>query len=618
MKKNNGSLAIWISLGYLVIGMLWFLFFDRLLDTLFKNGDVIRVLQFYKEWAFVILSALVVFVLLSRRGKFHLPGANGQHEGALATANDMVENKQVEGGTLYRSEQLLRLFVEHTPAAVAMLDRDMRYIVVSHRYLTDYGLDDQDLVGRSHYDVFPEIPEHWKEIHRRCLAGAVEKADEDPFPRADGRLDWVQWEIRPWFGANREIGGIILFSEVVTRRKQAEEILQKRYKELTAVYEASQRLQKLLAPDQLAQEIIEVLEHTLDYTYSAVLLADRSHGIFEPFAISDQKKGGAFIQADKDYIRSKGARLGKGVTGWVFEHGESLCLGDVQSDPRYLSMREDIHSELCVPLRVHDQVIGVVNVESTQPDAYNKEDQQLLETVTTQIAIAIQNSRLIEELRLNGDRLSDLSRRLVDAYETERRTIGRELHDQFGQMLTAIKITLDMSRQLPPDAVEKKITQAQEIVADLLRRVSRLSLELRPSTLDDLGLISALTWHVNHYQEQTGIQVEFSHNGLDDRRFATEIETTGYRVVQEALTNVARHANAAQVRLDVRADGDWLEIRIEDDGVGFHPDKELAKKRGLTGMRERAQLVDGTFEILSEPGSGARMFIRLPLRDESS
>src|SRR3972149_351182 len=95
-----------------------------------------------------------------------------------------------------------------------MFDRDMRYIVASRRYLVDYDLGEQQIVGRSHYEVFPEIPERWKEIHRRCLAGAIEKADEAPSPRQDGRLDWVRWEIHPWYESTGEIGGIILFSEV--------------------------------------------------------------------------------------------------------------------------------------------------------------------------------------------------------------------------------------------------------------------------------------------------------------------------------------------------------------------------------------------------------------------
>jgi signal transduction histidine kinase len=195
----------------------------------------------------------------------------------------------------------------------------------------------------------------------------------------------------------------------------------------------------------------------------------------------------------------------------------------------------------------------------------------------------------------------------------ERRAIGRELHDQFGQMLTAIKITLEVAGQLPAEAAAKKIAQAQELATDLLGRVSRLSLELRPTMLDDLGLIAALIWHINRYQEQTGINVGFKHSGVEGERFSTAIETTAYRIVQEALTNVVRHAHAASVQITIGNDTGWLEIRIDDDGVGFDPQTALAKNRGLAGMRERAQLVGGVFHIESESGRGTHKVIRLPL-----
>jgi len=120
-------------------------------------------------------------------------------------------------------EAHLRLVVHHSPAGIAMFDRDMRYLVVSPRWIKDYGLEGREILGKSHYEVFPEIPERWKEIHRRCLAGATARQDEDPFPRADGTVDWVRWEIAPWRTAGGGIGGILMFSEVITDRKRAEE-----------------------------------------------------------------------------------------------------------------------------------------------------------------------------------------------------------------------------------------------------------------------------------------------------------------------------------------------------------------------------------------------------------
>ena len=123
------------------------------------------------------------------------------------------------------NEALLRLFIKHTPAAIAMFDTEMRYLQVSDRFLTDYELEGQDLIGKSHYEVFPNLPDRWKEVHKRILSGAVEQCEEDPYITSDGSTGWLQWESLPWRKGNGEIGGLILFTQVITARKRAEEAL---------------------------------------------------------------------------------------------------------------------------------------------------------------------------------------------------------------------------------------------------------------------------------------------------------------------------------------------------------------------------------------------------------
>jgi len=167
-----------------------------------------------------------------------LRDATGKVLAALGITRDITERKHTEA-TLREREQQLRLFVQHSPAAIAMLDTDMRYLLVSNRWLSDYRLGDLDVIGRSHYEIFPDIPERWKEIHRRCLAGGIENSEADPFPREDGSVDWVRWEIRPWLTAQGGIGGVLIFSEVITERKVAEQKLSRSEEQLRLALDAS-------------------------------------------------------------------------------------------------------------------------------------------------------------------------------------------------------------------------------------------------------------------------------------------------------------------------------------------------------------------------------------------
>lgn len=212
-------------------------------------------------------------------------------------------------------------------------------------------------------------------------------------------------------------------------------------------------------------------------------------------------------------------------------------------------------------------------------------------------------------LRESADRLKILSRRLIEVQEAERRRLALELHDEVGQILTGLKLTLEMSARQPAGEVRATIEQAQTLVNELMARARKMSLDLRPATLDHLGLLSALLWHIKQYGAQTHVRVEFKHSGLEGRRFPTEIETAAFRIVQEALTNVARHAETQEAIVRVWADGHGLGLQIEDKGKGFDTEAALNADNtsGLAGMRERAHLLGGSFLVESSPGAGTRL-----------
>ena len=150
--------------------------------------------------------------------------SQGEFLGYIGSVIDISERKQAEEAQR-ESKEILQLFIEHAPAALAMFDREMRYLAASRRWIADYGLSDKDIIGRSHYEVFPETPERWKAVHRRALEGEVLRSEEDSFERANGSIQWLMWEVRPWYAASGAIGGIVIFAEEITERKQAEQAL---------------------------------------------------------------------------------------------------------------------------------------------------------------------------------------------------------------------------------------------------------------------------------------------------------------------------------------------------------------------------------------------------------
>jgi signal transduction histidine kinase len=250
---------------------------------------------------------------------------------------------------------------------------------------------------------------------------------------------------------------------------------------------------------------------------------------------------------------------------------------------------------------------GVLLLEA--PAAQFDGDLSLLRDVAHEVTAAVTNARLFDAARRGNERLQELSRRLVEVQENERRHLGRELHDQIGQMLTGLKLSLAAARD--GGAGHPSLADAEDLVADLLSRVRTLSLELRPPMLDDAGLIPALAWHVSRYFEQTGVVVDFRHGEVG--RLDAEIEVAAFRIVQEAMTNAARHGDARHLSLRVWPAADRLLVQIEDDGVGFSPGgAPRAQTAGLTGMKERAHLVGGTISIESTPGAGTRVAVDLP------
>jgi len=306
----------------------------------------------------------------------------------------------------------------------------------------------------------------------------------------------------------------------------------------------------------------------------------------------------------------------------TLRRGDILRVDDMEaiSEPSQVIqiLREaGMRSFASAPLVMRGELIGTLNLSAELPGTFSHEVIEAAGEMASLLAISVHGAELLEQARSGSERVKLLSGRLLEVQEEERRRIARELHDEIGQSLTGLKLALETV--IPADYAETHLQSAQELAGELLTKVRELSLDLRPAMLDDLGLVPALLWQLDRYTTQTGVEVSFTQEGLD-ARFRPELETAAYRIVQEALTNVARHADVSVAWVSLWLEEEILVVRIEDKGRGFDVAAYQAgsASRGLAGMRERAALLGGELEITSSMESGTSVVARLPVQEAGS
>jgi signal transduction histidine kinase len=279
---------------------------------------------------------------------------------------------------------------------------------------------------------------------------------------------------------------------------------------------------------------------------------------------------------------------------------------------------QGIRSVMMVPMILQNQIVGILNLGSRSPHAFQREFEPITIEVAEALALAIHQTRLSEEIELNRKRLSRLSRRLMETQETERQRIARELHDQIGQSLVAVKLQLQsMSGLSERDHLVVRLRESIAVVERTIRQVRDLSFDLRPSVLDDLGLLATLRWYVDRQCGWAGVSAQFAPDP-PEMDLPPQIEVTAFRIAQEALTNALHHAQATEVCVCLEKRDRELVLRVQDDGIGFDEEAVLradyeGQSLGLLGMHERAQLAGGQLEIESAPGQGTMVQARLPL-----
>jgi signal transduction histidine kinase len=302
--------------------------------------------------------------------------------------------------------------------------------------------------------------------------------------------------------------------------------------------------------------------------------------------------------------------LGGSKTGRVLQRGRSERVDSVLDDPeidQQAARRMGVRSALYVPLVAGGRPIGVVVVHDKlgASSSFSDEDVRLTESLAARAATAVELSERVSR---------DTVRRVVEAQENERARLARELHDETGQALTSILLglkTLEESNQT--DESRAAVSDLRELVVSTLQDVRRLAVELRPASLDDFGLVPAIERLRDLVSEQSTVSMEV-HSQLGDQRLPAETETALYRIVQEALTNVLKHADARRVTVSLRRSDKAVTLVVQDDGEGFDPASVRDGGVGLLGMRERTALLGGRLTVESSNGAGTMLTVEIPIQ----
>ena len=367
-----------------------------------------------------------------------------------------------------------------------------------------------------------------------------------------------------------------------------------------ALVQAGIAITSELSLDAVLQKLVLIAAELTDARYSALGVIDRSGQELERFVTC----------GIDDATRATIGDLprGRGILGVLISDARPLRLDDLSADPRAVGFpphHPPMKSFLGVPVMTRGVAYGNLYLAEKQPSGpFSEEDEEIATLLAAQAAVAIENAGSVQR---------DALRRAVQAQEAERRRLARELHDETGQALTSMLLGLAaVERAETADDARVAAGELRELVVETLQNVRRLSVELRPSALDDFGLEPALRRLGQTVKESANLNVQVE-TRLGADRLLPEVETAVYRIVQEALTNVVKHASAERVSIVVTRMSERLLLIIEDDGSGFDPAAGPGEGLGLLGMRERVQLLDGSLTIDAAHGSGTTLAVELPL-----
>ncbi len=412
-----------------------------------------------------------------------------------------------------------------------------------------------------------------------------------------------------------KIYGMVLVFRNVTQQRGAMQEIKRQADRAEALMQVASQLNSQLELETVLNTICEITNRTLKASGTMVVLQGTQKETFQVMAAISEDPAlkayrGTRFEIPKEVFRALLSR-----------ENPVVVIQNVQDYPAlpYLELfkKVDIKTLAIAALFHGNDLIGALISAFTHKSKFLPEDEvTLLRGLADQASSAIENAELFEQVRAGRERQRKLAKSLVDIQEAERRHIAKELHDQLGQVLTGLQFMLESTKNQASGTQRSNLEEIQNAVSDIIRQVREMSLNLRPSMLDDMGLLPTLHWHIDRYTSQTGIRVNFRCDEFPER-FPLETETAAYRIIQEALTNVARHAQVKEVFVGLVAQEKTLWVEVLDKGKGFDAAAVLERpSSGLGGMRERASLIGGYLVVESFINQGSQIVAALPATEQ--
>ncbi|TAL53122.1 MAG: PAS domain S-box protein, partial [Nanoarchaeota archaeon] len=488
--------------------------------------------------------------------------------GQIATqvvVRDITERKMAETA-LYEANQLMETIFENMHIMVACLDPKFNFIRVNRAYAQADKRKPSSFTGKNHFDLYPNAEN--EAIFRQVVETgephfAVAKSFRYPENPERG-ISYLDWSLLPIKDVAGPVTGLILILLDVTGNKKAEEALR----------ESEERYRRLV--DSSPFGIAITTDGKIVYINHAGVII---HGAASPSEIIG-KSLFELLPADyKKHVKERIDKVEEGKVAQVMEEKLLRLDGTV------------VDVELgAIPFIYYDK----------------KATYSVFQDIT-------ERKKAEEEIKKSKKLLEDLHKHLTEIREDERALISREIHDQIGQSLTALKLDLNgMKKYLNtnPEAVAK-LESIIGLVSNTIKDVQRISSDLRPGILDDLGLAAAIEWYSGEFEQRTGIRCSLK---LDDSTYDdSQKSLVFFRVLQEALTNVIRHANASSVSISLRQSKQGITMTIHDNGIGIPTGKaESGKSLGLIGMRERVRQFGGELVISAKESSGTKLIVFIP------